>query len=82
MSEESRGERIKRLRKSHGLTQQQLADAVGVSKGLVSHWEKGVVSQPQTDALYRLAEVLHTDVLYLLWGDKRKSPAPAQRKGS
>lgn len=35
------GERIKKLRRSHHLTQQQLADHLGIDQGAVSRWEKG-----------------------------------------
>ncbi|MBP5194223.1 MAG: helix-turn-helix transcriptional regulator [Clostridia bacterium] len=39
MSTESMGKRIQRLRKERGLTQKQLADAVGVTPQAVSKWE-------------------------------------------
>ena len=36
------GTNIQRLRRARGLTQEQLADAVGVSAAAVSKWETGV----------------------------------------
>jgi transcriptional regulator with XRE-family HTH domain len=36
---ETVGERIRRLRKTAGLTQEQLANALGVTKGAISHYE-------------------------------------------
>ena len=39
--EQSFSERLKRYRKERNLTQQQLADALGVSNKSVSRWESG-----------------------------------------
>ncbi len=36
------GANIQRLRRSRGLTQEQLADAIGVSAAAVSKWETGI----------------------------------------
>lgn len=36
------GTNIQQLRRARGLTQEQLADAVGVSAAAVSKWETGV----------------------------------------
>lgn len=35
------GERIKRLRRARNLTQQQLAEKLGIDQGAVSRWERG-----------------------------------------
>lgn len=40
--EQGFSERLKRYRKEKNLTQQQLADALGVSNKSVSRWESGV----------------------------------------
>lgn len=36
------GERVKGLRNEKGITQPQLAEALGVSKGIISLWECGL----------------------------------------
>lgn len=52
--------RLREARKQAGLTQQVLADKVGVSKNSISNYEKGA-SFPLPYTLYDLAEVLHVD---------------------
>lgn len=44
---------LKRIRKSTGLTQQQLADKLGKSQQIVGHWETGY-SQPDMSTLFEL----------------------------
>lgn len=58
------GERIQRLRKEQGLSQEQLAERVGVSRQAVSKWEVDA-AVPETDKLLTLSRALGvgTDVL-------------------
>jgi transcriptional regulator with XRE-family HTH domain len=51
------GERLRELRESAGLTQQQLADAAGVPIGSIRNYEQGQ-REPYWDVVYRLAPVL------------------------
>jgi len=64
----SLSDRIRRLRKQRGLTQQQLADAFGINKASVAEWESGRTG-PSNDRMAQLSEVLATTVDYLLRGD-------------
>lgn len=59
------GNKIAFLRKQNHLTQEQLADAVGVSVPAVSKWEHGVTI-PDVSLLSPIARMLHTDVNELL----------------
>ena len=59
------GERIRDARRAAGLSQEKLAERVGVTRQAVTKWENGQ-SAPSTENLLRLAEVLHTPVETLL----------------
>lgn len=56
--------RLKQLRESKGMTQQELADMVGVTKGAVIHWEKYGFSS--ADKLQKLADCFEVSISYLL----------------
>ena len=47
--------RLKELRKKHGLTQQQLADVLGVVRSTVSGYENGTI-EPKQHTLTKLAD--------------------------
>lgn len=64
---ETLGSRLKTLRKTKKLTQQQIADAIGVSKTSVIYWERGD-NLPKHESLTALATVLGVDTDYLLYG--------------
>ena len=51
------GERIRRGREAKGLTQEELAEALGVSRQAVSKWE-GNLSRPAAGKLALLSETL------------------------
>jgi len=53
---QSFSDRIKRLRKDNGLTQQQLAALVGVSTSAIGNWETRPKEIPKGDNLLKLAE--------------------------
>ena len=62
--------RIRKAREQAGLTQEEVAEALFVSRQAVSKWESGL-SRPSTDNLIRLAQLLGTDVQSLT-----QDPAP------
>ena len=58
-------ENIKAIRKSKGLSQQELAIKLNVVRQTISKWEQGL-SVPDSDMLFSLSEVLETPVSTLL----------------
>lgn len=69
---ETLGSRLKNLRKTKKLTQQQVADAIGVSKTSVIYWEKDE-NLPKYDSLMSLAQILGVTSDYLLNGKGSES---------
>ena len=55
------GESIRKLRKDAGFTQEQLADALGVSVSAVHKWESGKAN-PELEMLVDIAEFFETSV--------------------
>lgn len=64
----STGKRIAELRKSKGLTQQELAERLNLSNKTISKWETGAGS-PDISNLLILAETLNVSVDELLRGE-------------
>ncbi|KAJ8740021.1 helix-turn-helix domain-containing protein [Aeromonas veronii] len=62
-----KNERIKELRKKHGLTQRKLGELIGATGPSVSQWESGDVS-PSADYLVALARVFGVDAHWLSTG--------------
>lgn len=74
------------LRKQNGLSQQDLADRLEVSRQAISRWETGAV-QPLADSVRGLAQVFQVSTDYLLNDDlddptppPTAQPAPPQEK--
>ncbi|MDE5602277.1 MAG: helix-turn-helix domain-containing protein [Clostridia bacterium] len=58
-------ERIKQLRVEDGLSQAQLAKAVGISQSAIAVWELGART-PSADAIIKLAEYFGVTADYIL----------------
>jgi len=71
----SLGQRIAELRIILGLSQNQLARTLGVSRQAVSKWETDQ-SAPDSMNLIRLAEILETDIEYLTTGRRSFASHP------
>ena len=65
------GSNIKTFREEHKLTQEQVADKIGVTFQAVSSWERDAY-KPDTDKLLRLAELFDVSLSALV-EDKPKA---------
>ena len=66
------GERLQRLRRMKGLSQEQLAAELHVSRQAISKWEQG--NLPETETLISLAAYFEVSLDFLLLG-KENDPA-------
>lgn len=62
------GERLRRLRKDHDITQGQLAEVIGVVPSAVGKYERIPQSYPSVEALIKIADYFNVSIDYLLKG--------------
>ena len=75
-------------RKALGLTQKDVADAVGVSEATVSRCESGEIANMRRDRISALAKVLHCSTDFVMTGEEQEDisippgfdPLPLMRK--
>lgn len=67
-------ERLYRLRRERGISQEELANIVGVSRQAVQKWESGA-SQPNMDNLVAISAYFGVTLDYLLKGEESASSA-------
>ena len=65
--------RIKQLRAQSGMTQEQLAEKLHVTRQAVSNWETKK-NRPDIETLEAAAEVFSIDLMQLLYGSSKKKP--------
>ena len=73
------GEKIKTLRRKHGLTQEQLAEKLGISRQALSKWEADA-SIPDTENVIRLARLFDITTDHLLLDTPLAPTAPPMSK--
>ena len=61
---------LKDLRKEKGLTQEQLAETLNVSRRTVSRWETGS-NMPDLDLLMEIADLYEVDLREMLNGERK-----------
>ena len=72
----SLGNKLAEARKKQNLTQEQLAERLGVTRQAVSRWESDA-AYPETDKIVRMAQILEVSCDYLLQDgvDEKGQPA-------
>ena len=76
-SADGAGARIRAARQARGMTQHDLADAVGVSRSAVAQWETDRAGQVRAN-LARIAAALGVSVGYLVTGGAPDGPPAAE----
>ena len=56
---------LKKLRKEYGISQQRLADAIGISQPSINKYENHNI-EPEIEILIRLADYFNTSVDYII----------------
>ena len=59
------GEKIQKLRKEAGLSQEELSYQLGVSRQAISKWERDN-GYPETEKIVRMSKIFHVTLDYLL----------------
>ena len=79
------GQKIHDLRKSLGMSLEEVGNIVGVGKSTVRKWETGDIANMRRDKIAKLAQALHTTPAYLMgWEDEAEQtekPIPAVGNG-
>lgn len=70
---------IKRLRNAKGLSQEQLAAELHISRQAVSHWENDR-TQPDIDMLEKLSEVFDAPIEEIIYGERRQTTLEPDKK--
>jgi transcriptional regulator with XRE-family HTH domain len=69
------GQRVRELRTARRMTQQEVADRVGVTKSAITQLERGQIKGPRPEHLLAIAEALQVSLPELVHG---RRPAPPQ----
>ena len=73
------GDKIKRLRKERGMTQEELGNLIGVQKAAINKYETGIVVNLKRDVIARLAKALDVNPVWLMDENDGWPPVPSTR---
>ena len=65
------GKNIKKFRTEKGLTQEEIAEKLTVTRQALSNWENEK-TQPDIDTLQKIAQILEVSVEEIIYGSKRE----------
>lgn len=66
------GDRLRECRESRGITRDELAALLGISRNTLGHWERGERLPRSLELVYELAKILEVPVLYFSTVDEQK----------
>lgn len=73
-------ERLQKLRKQSGYSQEQVAEMLGLSRQAISKWESGQ-GKPEIDNIVKLTEIYNVSADYILLGTEKVSvPVPEKKE--
>ena len=72
------GEKIQKLRKEAGLSQEDLSYQLGVSRQAISKWERDN-GYPETEKIVRMSKIFNVTLDYLLNDEGTQTPEPAEQ---
>lgn len=74
------GEKIQKLRKEAGLSQEELAYQLDVSRQAISKWERDN-GYPETEKIIRMSKIFHVTLDYLLNEEEKQTQEPKAERG-
>ena len=74
------GEKIQKLRKEAGMSQEKLSYQLGVSRQAISKWERDN-GYPEIEKIVRMSKIFHVSLDYLLNEEGTQSPESAAEQG-
>ena len=67
---DTKGDRIRALRLSHGMTMEALGQKLGVGKATIKKYENGIIENIPSDKIEALADALETTPAYIMgWNE-------------
>ncbi len=79
MNQQKIGGLLRELRKERGITQEQLAETLGVSNRSISRWENGN-NLPDLDLLIQISEYFQVDLEEILSGERKEAEMDQKTK--